>query len=459
MTASTLPLLVLIAFLWWRTKGELLPIVLFTSIFDAASAFNVAGSPISPWILALLICLPIKILTRTLTWRPVPDLNKAAFNALLVFVGYAVLSSVVFPFVFHGINVSNSHMGRTHLAWSFSNFAQPCYLLASLTVYLLAVHSSREQLRNALTWYVRGCVCISVFSMYQMANAIIHVPYPSAILYTNTTHVIYDAYKIGGVWRLNSTLPEASEAAFYLGIGLALLGWHLATHRIRLGSAACFLLMLVSLVLTVSTVGYACLATLAVGGLFLYLRFTFHKRGVAPVKMLIFLALLLAVVPLLLLTDAGHTVTKVFNTVFIDKVDSDSYRERTLWNTLAMQTSQDSYYFGAGWGSVRASSFLCSLMGNVGIPGVLLFVFFIMQLVRPLFSPGRYIRFEMFERSLFAIAIMLVALVIATPDPIMPIIWLLFASATASKPRRVRTTQGADQSRPRSIGRPTLVHS
>ena len=458
MTASTLPLLVLIAFLWWRTKGELLPIILFISIFDAASAFNVAGSPIAPWILALLICLPLKAMTGKLRWKPIPGINQSAFKALLLFVAYAVFSSVAFPFLFHGILVSNSHNGlNTHLTWTFSNFAQPSYLLAALTVYLLAIHSTREQLRVAVSWYIKACICIAFFSMYQLANALVHIPYPSAILYTNTTHVIYDAYKIGGVWRLNSTLPEASEAAFYLGTGLALLGWHLATHRIRWQSAAGFLLMLTALVLTVSTVGYACLGSIAIGGLLLYMRYSFRRKSLAPVKVLLVLGLIAVAVPLLLLTDAGHTVGKVFETVFVNKVDSDSYRERSLWNTLALQTSHDSYYLGAGWGSVRASSFACSLMGNVGIPGVLLFLVFILQLLRPLLRPRRYARFEMYERSLFAIAIMLVALLIATPDPIMPIIWVLFAVATASKPRNAQAPGRISALPEPAPGRPTLV--
>ncbi len=141
--------------------------------------------------------------------------------------------------------------------------------------------------------------------------------------------------------------------------------------------------------------------------------------------------------------------------MFVDKVNSDSYRERTLWNTLALQTSHDSYYFGAGWGSVRASSFACSLMGNVGIPGVLLFCFFLFQLVRPLFRPHRYARFELYERSLFAIAVMLVALVVATPDPVMPVIWVLFAVAVAAKPRRFAQPGLAQTFLPR---KPKLIH-
>ncbi len=444
MTASTLPLLVLIAFLWWRTKGELLPIILFTSIFDAASALNVAGSPVSPWLLALILCVPAKALTGKLSLKPVPGINRGAFRALALFVGYATASAVLYPVLFRGILVSNSHNGlNQHLALGITNFTQTTYLLASFTVFLLAVHSTREQLRSAVTWYIRACTCIAFFSMYQLANATVHVPYPSALLYTNTAHVIYDAYKINGVWRLNSTLNEASEAAFFLGTGLALLGWHMATHRIRWQGAVSFVLILVSLILTVSTVGYACLGTIAIGGIFFYLRYSLGRGGMAPVKVLVLLGLAAVAIPLFMLTSAPETVAKVFNTVFVSKVDSDSYRERTLWNTLALQTARDSLYFGAGWGSVRASSFACSLIANAGIPGVLLFLAFLAQLARPLLQPRLYARFELYERSLFATTIILVALLIATPDPILPIIWVLFGVGVAAKPRRLTATARA----------------
>ncbi|RRA47254.1 O-antigen ligase [Acidipila sp. EB88] len=462
MTASTLPVLVLIAFLWWRTKGELLPIILMCSVFDASAAVVVAGSAVVPWILALAICLPIKIITGTLQWKPMVGTNKGAYHAMFLFVGYAFFSAMVCPFVFHGILVSNSHNGMNQpLAWTFSNFAQPSYLLCAMCVYLIAVHSTREQQRNAIDWFIYAAVTVASFMMYQLANAVLHVPYPSAILYTNTTHVIYDAYKIGGVWRLNGTQTEASAAAFFLAIGLALQGWQLATHRIRWQSAAAFLLMLTALVLTVSTTGYACMVTLALSGILLYARHSFRKGGAAPVKVLIALALIGVAVPAFLLTNAGQTVSKVLMTVFVDKMSSDSYRERSMMNSLALQTAHDSYYFGAGWGSVRASSFACSLFGNVGIPGALLFAILLMQLAKPLLKPRRYVRLALFERTLYGVFVMMVAQLVAGADLISPIIWTMFGIATASKPlRRASAAVPAPSLAPADplpLQRPTLV--
>jgi hypothetical protein len=460
MTASTIPLLLLIAFLWWRTKGELLPIIVFTAIFDAASALNLGGTGLPPWIFALAICLPLKVLTGTLNTKKIPGLNRGAYYTLLLFVGYAIFSSFVFPFLFHGIPVSNARNGLNFpLAWTQSNFSQSSFLLCSLVVFLLALHSTREQMRNAVKWYVRSCICIAFFSMYQLANAVLHIPYPSAILYTNPTHVIYDAYKIAGLWRLNSTLNEASEAAFYMGPGLALLSWELVTHRIRRQTLASFLLVLVAIVLTVSTTGYAILGTIAIGGIFFAARRTFGKRGVAPLKLVLLVGLVTTIVPLLMLTNFGPTVGKVFNSVFINKVDSDSYRERSLWNDLAMQSAKDSYYMGAGWGSVRASSFLCALLGAVGIPGTLLFFYFLLQVARPAFRPHRYARFDLYDRCLFAIAVMMVALALAGADPVEPLIWMLFGVATAAKPRNGQARIGQTTMGQTRIAKPAFART
>ena len=439
MTASTFPLLVLIAFLWWKTKGDVLSIVLFTSIFDAAAALILGGSPVSPWLFALAICLPIKLLSGKLHWKPVDGLNKQAFLMVALFVGYGAFSSFVWPFLFHGILVTNDRNGSNQpLSWSLSNLAQLLYLLATFVIYLLAVHSTREQLRNAIAWYVRGCVCIAFFSMYELAHMVLHVPYPSAVLYSNTTHVIFDAYKVSGVWRLNSTLSEASGVAYYLSAGIALLGWHIARHRVQLKTGAAFLLMLTALVLTVSTTAYACMGAMILAAVFFAATSGLRSGRIAPIKLLLFLVLAAVAIPLFTLTNASQTVAHVFQGVFIDKVDTESYRTRSMMNTLALQSAHDTYYFGAGWGSVRASSFVCSVLGNAGVPGLLLFVLFLVQSARPLLRPKIYQNFELFEQSFFAIFALVVALMVAAPDICQPILWTLFGIVTVAKPRRLR---------------------
>ena len=86
-------------------------------------------------------------------------------------------------------------------------------------------------------------------------------------------------------------MPEASEAAFYLGTGLALLGWQIALQRLRWRTALQFLLILAALIMTVSTVGYACMAAMAIGGIALYVRHTFRRGSISPPKLVAMLVL------------------------------------------------------------------------------------------------------------------------------------------------------------------------
>jgi hypothetical protein len=175
---------------------------------------------------------------------------------------------------------------------------------------------------------------------------------------------------------------------------------------------------------------------------------------VAPLKLILLLAVLTTIIPLLLVTNFGHTVSKVFDSVFINKVDSESYRERSLWNDLALQSAKDTYYMGAGWGSVRASSFICSLLGGIGLPGTLLFFYFLYRLARPALSPRRYAHYDLYDRSLFAIAVMMVALALAGADPVEPLIWMLFGVAAASKPRASFPVQYSDGAEIQTLSNP-----
>jgi hypothetical protein len=110
-----------------------------------------------------------------------------AVRPLLTFVSYAIWTGMVHPFLFHGITVVSTHGGAQPLSWDTGNLFQVIYLIAVTTLFLLAASITRETLHSSVTWYIRGCLVISLFALYQLANAMLHVPYPSAVL-TRTRH-------------------------------------------------------------------------------------------------------------------------------------------------------------------------------------------------------------------------------------------------------------------------------
>ena len=80
-TATTVPLLFLVLVLWRVTKGELLSIVLFLSIFQAASGLNLGTMGLAPWILMLVFGLLFKVVKPQRASFTTPDTNTVAVPA------------------------------------------------------------------------------------------------------------------------------------------------------------------------------------------------------------------------------------------------------------------------------------------------------------------------------------------------------------------------------------------
>jgi hypothetical protein len=431
-TASTVPLIVLLIVLWRFTRGELLSIILFVSIFGAASAINIAGSGVAPWTFALAVGIVFKVLGGFPRPRFIAGCNVTAVRLLLVFACYAIWTGMVHPFLFYGITVLSPHGGAQPLSWGTANLFQIIYLIAVVTVYLVAVFSTREALQSAVTWYVRGCLVISFFALYQLANAVLHVPYPSSVLYSNPVYVIYPAYKINGMWRLNSTLTEASSMAFYLSVGIALQGWWVLTGPFRWRSSLSLSILVVSLLLTQSTTGYLSLIfILAIAGI-LYWSYLLRCGGIPRTIFLGFVLLAIVGTVVFASTSASVIVHKEIKSVLLEKKNSSSFRDRTAANAAAMQSAQQTYLFGAGWGSLRCNGLGYMLIGTVGVPGLLLFLMFLVTLFVPLaFKRKVPSRGNLYGRSLFATVVSLFAMAIAGAEPVSPILWVLFAAASA----------------------------
>ena len=286
-TLTTVPLLILIGVLWYLTKGRILSIIVFTSIFDAASALNFGGMGVSPWLLTMVICIAVKGVQGKLRLRMPKTLNRPALALMFLFVLYTLFSGMVWPFLFAGVQVSRVGVTPVPLAWSAGNLAQILYLLAAVVMYVLALTASQSELEDVLTWYVRACKFAALMALYQLAGAIVHVPYPDAILYTSPGHTIYHAYQMNGFWRLNSTFNEASEMAGFLTMALGMQGWKLVTEPLKVKDVLWFVLMLGMIVLTFSTTGYLCLAFMATVGLACLARRTMQQGGISMARLLV----------------------------------------------------------------------------------------------------------------------------------------------------------------------------
>jgi hypothetical protein len=418
----------------YPAKGQLIPVVMFMSIFQAASVLNISAGGaevgIAPAYVILLIALVNKFVARATKAVKISPRTVRATSILACFVLYATLSAFINPFVFSGVLITNSKVGaRVPLEWSPGYLPQVFYLLISFTLYLAVTSkTSPAELIKSLDWYVNGVSLASVIGIYQYVAVKGGLPFPSNLLYTNPSYVIYNAYDINGFLRTNSTFTEASVAALSLSVALALVVAKMLYSTRGVGvSALRALLIALALVLTLSATGYMCLIFVGLLSGFVYL---FRWRGTARFKAAKFVLMIpVGIVVLILLTIPAmrQTATNLLHTVLIDKTESFSYQARTQLNEDALQTAADTAWIGAGWGICRASSFIPTALANVGVPGILLLGVFCAMVLHPIRKLHK-VRRPLQGVVLFALSTALLNLVVALPDIVHPVIWLLFAA-------------------------------
>jgi hypothetical protein len=122
------------------------------------------------------------------------------------------------------------------------------------------------------------------------------------------------------------------------------------------------------------------------------------------------------------------SVVRLSHIVLLDKTQTVSYQQRQEWNRDAFKTATDTKWLGAGWGVCRASSFIPTLLGNVGLPGSVLFLAFCAQLFLPVLAL-RKLKIPVHGAVLLGLCAVLLDLAVSAPELAHPIIWLLFAIA------------------------------
>jgi hypothetical protein len=83
----------------------------------------------------------------------------------------------------------------------------------------------------------------------------------------------------------------------------------------------------------------------------------------------------------LLTPSIGDFVRGIFEISITNKLVSGSGIERASWNGQAMNVFFDTYWMGAGIGSVRASSWPIAVLASVGIAGAVMYGMFIARIL------------------------------------------------------------------------------
>jgi O-antigen ligase len=248
-------------------------------------------------------------------------------------------------------------------------------------------------------------------------------------LYSGHHAILSKGVVTAGSLRLNSTFDEVSALSPHMAVGLAIAGWDLCTKPLRWGTVFKFIAMLGAVLCSESTTGYVTLILLFLSLGALSVHGYWKTRKISLFGIWVMIGVGVACVTIAAATNVPAFVAKTFQRDVLDKDKSLSYKERTGWNTSAMETAKETYFVGAGLGSVRCSSLLYGLFANLGILGSILFAASFFAQFTPILSRGLIDPDDnLYGKSLLAAFIFLAAMSVSGSELAYPSLWSLFAA-------------------------------
>ena len=233
----------------------------------------------------------------------------------------------------------------------------------------------------------------------------------SELFYNDIASNVY--YWHFGYDRICSVFMEASYCgAFLCGALFYFLNYY---KQLNLKSIILILLILIEIILTKSTSAYISCFLCTI----LFIIFSKDKK----LKILLILFSLITFLILFIFFK------DVLNTVIFNKLTSGSAITRYNWNLYSINAFKSSPLIGIGYKNIRGSSIICSLLGQIGIIGLLLYLAFNILII----IKNKKNKFALSILSIFIIQI------IACPDLDFCVYWLfLFLLGILYKEREVK---------------------
>jgi len=389
----------------------LLILILLGSILQAVSVFSFTSESgfridLAPyWFIGIIAFLYLLILflgkwKLVKNYKSLPKDLRIALGLIILFIIYSVMSAILFPRIFSGIEVLNPRIGidgqyknPSLLAWSFSNIGQAGYLIINFIVVLFLLYSNQNHNGIKLTYKIFLIISsIAIlfgifqhFSVYYFPNQIYEAIY--SITHNNQVYFSYPSTTT----RTNSLFLEPSVfsgfAAMYSMVVLSyflysgnkialmpnIIGFYGVLISLSTTGIASYIL---NVVLTISLLGflfirlkninYSFIKRFAIVLLFLASVFIFFQNEEA----------LIASFPRRN-PESSKPVTNLMGeleTQTIEKTSTSSFTHR-LWADKFSITSvlPNTYFLGAGLGSNRPSSFIAYILSNTGLFGFITF--------------------------------------------------------------------------------------
>lgn len=444
--ASTPVIFGLIAFLMLKGPYRgLLPFAIMLP-FGMMAAINlptVGGMSLLAIDVAFFVMLMLVLLRRDVG-KDIMTLMAPGSMALtlLLLLGYAVLSALFFPRIFAGAtevfslsrSANENGISMVPLKPTNSNLSQlfrMCLQLGTFMIVAILIYRrpNADYLLKVIKWVTGVHVSLGVIDILTNGAGIAWILEPIR----TANYALTLGQEMAGIRRMIGGFPEASSFGYF---SLGLFGFWLSyflSARSANDRSADICLALSAFVLLRSTSSSAYVGAAAF--IFIFALLQFRKTSIrGPV--LSILLVLAGLVPLLIASTYVSyalvpAVESYVDRSLLNKLESNSGIERMTWNIQALKNLTDTYFIGAGLGSLRASNWVAVTLGTLGLPGLLIYLAFFWRLftASPTIGDVRT-QHIVFALQMGCLAMLMRSLVVhATPN--MSMLFFLMAGSVA----------------------------
>jgi hypothetical protein len=362
--------------------------------------------------------------------------DKAILNIYspLIFIGiFSIVLLLLMPLIFSGF--STGVVGDYNPK---SNFIIPHYTYQTIlqtfkTVYFIVfcftlshvLSSGKISLTKVYSFFVIGSlfvISVAVYNFFLRINTF-HLNSISAGLLKSDIlfNFIFNAFDHSGSYGIQSTFNEPSMFARYTS-GCLFGFFNIINFKIHKNEKFVKEYFLFFILLVLSALCQS--SSMLVSFVFLFIYIFFQALRYSNYKIIYLLILCLSIVLVLYFTDTS--LTEYLKYKVLNKINTGSGIERSLWNTNALSLFKQSYFLGVGIGFFRASSFYYYLLSNFGLLGLLSVLFLSAKLFKVrsfLVSSDIFIPNELrfFEGFLLGAA---TVLIISNPNFTHPDLWI-----------------------------------
>lgn len=439
----------------------LLPLLIVSAVLHAFAVAVIGpatpgvGLGITPWLFTcglIFIHLVVVIACNRRIEFGVSRRARLLFWGWITFIGWCVLSAFTLPFIFENIPVHplTGFVGfdgpMEPLVWNISSAIQAANaaIIGMVLVYVFWFNQNANLEKQLISGFIAAILVSTAVSICQKLQL------SGFISVLNILHQsVNPSYAPGdSVGRINWPFSEPSYASvWYSGVSLGGGIVYLVTRRIWLG-VILFTVGLTGLLLTLGGTGLAGF-TLAIFVLIAISAVVSWQKKMSMKSMLWRLMLGTAFAALVCasytavrekqprLPDIYSSVESVVQTRIGGPI---SYRGQS--NLDAITITKNTWGLGSGLGTNRSSSYLLSMMSNIGIPGLLLF--FLLVVYQLYLIAINSLTNSTLKAFIFGGTIgMFCGMIMGIPDLLFPTwwIWLIACLATLRNERGERLIQ------------------